>query len=90
MSIQGLYTALITPFSHGAVDYGKLKEVVEQQVAGGVDGILPTGTTGESPTLSVEEHLDVIEKVIEYANGRCKIMAGTGGKLHRRGDPPDA
>ncbi len=78
MSIQGLYTALITPFSHGSVDYGKLKEVVEQQIAGGVDGILPTGTTGESPTLSVEEHLDVIEKVIEYANGRCRIMAGTG------------
>lgn len=78
MSIKGLYTALITPFSHGAVDYGRLKEVVEQQVAGGVDGILPTGTTGESPTLSVEEHLDVIEKVIEYADGRCKIMAGTG------------
>lgn len=78
MSIQGLYTALITPFSQGAVDYGKLKEIVEMQIAGGVDGILPTGTTGESPTLSVEEHLDVIEKVIEYANGRCKIMAGTG------------
>lgn len=78
MSIQGLYTALITPFSHGTVDYGKLKEIVEMQIAGGVDGILPTGTTGESPTLSVEEHLDVIEKVIEYANGRCKIMAGTG------------
>ena len=78
MSIQRLYTALITPFSHGAVDYGKLKEIVEMQIAGGVDGILPTGTTGESPTLSVEEHLDVIEKVIEYANGRCKIMAGTG------------
>ena len=65
MSIQGLYTALITPFSHGTVDYGKLKEIVEMQIAGGVDGILPTGTTGESPTLSVEEHLDVIEKVIE-------------------------
>ena len=78
MSIQGLYTALITPFSHGAVDYGKLKEIVEMQIAGGVDGILPTGTTGESPTLSVEEHLEVLEKVIEYANGRCKIMAGTG------------
>lgn len=78
MSIQGLYTALITPFSHGAVDYGKLKDVVEAQIQGGVDGILPTGTTGESPTLSVDEHLEVIEKVIEYANGRCKIMAGTG------------
>lgn len=76
--IQGLYTALVTPFSHGEVDYGKLKEIVELQVAGGVDGILPTGTSGESPTLSVEEHLKVIEKVIEYAAGRCKIMAGTG------------
>ncbi len=78
MSIKGLYTALVTPFSNGAVDYVRLKEIVEQQIAGGVDGILPTGTTGESPTLSVEEHLEVIEKVIEFANGRCKIMAGTG------------
>lgn len=78
MMITGLYTALITPFSNGRVDYGRLKEIVEHQIAGGVDGILPTGTTGESPTLSVEEHLEVIEKVIEYANGRCRIMAGTG------------
>lgn len=78
MMITGLYTALITPFSNGRVDYGRLKEIVEHQIAGGVDGILPTGTTGESPTLSVEEHLKVIEKVIEFANGRCKIMAGTG------------
>ena len=78
MKIEGLYTALITPFSNGRVDYGRLKEIVEQQIAGGVDGILPTGTTGESPTLSVEEHLEVIEKVIEFANGRCRIMAGTG------------
>lgn len=78
MKIEGLYTALITPFSNGKVDYGRLKEIVEQQIAGGVDGILPTGTTGESPTLSVEEHLEVIEKVIEFSNGRCRIMAGTG------------
>ena len=78
MMITGLYTALITPFSNGRVDYGRLKEIVEHQIAGGVDGILPTGTTGESPTLSVEEHLEVIEKVIEFANGRCRIMAGTG------------
>ena len=76
--IQGLYTALVTPFSNGKVDYERLKDIVELQVKGGVDGILPTGTSGESPTLSVEEHLKVIEKVIEYAAGRCKIMAGTG------------
>ena len=53
MKIQGLYTALATPFSKGAVDYGKLRDLVEFQIAGGVDGIVPVGTSGESPTLSM-------------------------------------
>jgi 4-hydroxy-tetrahydrodipicolinate synthase len=78
MELKGVFTALITPFSNGAVDYGKIKELVNMQVEAGVDGIVPVGTTGESPTLAMDEHLLVIEKVIEAANKRCIVMAGTG------------
>ena len=60
MKIQGLYTALATPFSKGVVDYGKLRDLVEFQIAGGVDGIVPVGTSGESPTLSMQEHAKVV------------------------------
>ena len=78
MKIQGLYTALATPFSKGVVDYGKLRDLVEFQIAGGVDGIVPVGTSGESPTLSMQEHAKVVEEFVKTANGRCIIMAGTG------------
>ncbi len=78
MKIQGLYTALITPFSGGKVDFPRLADLVEFQVKGGVDGIVPTATTGESPTLTVKEHLKVIEFVLEKAAGRVQIVAGTG------------
>ena len=60
MKIQGLYTALVTPFRNGAVDYDRLTKLVEMQISYGVDGISPVGTTGESPTLSFEEHERVI------------------------------
>jgi len=80
IAIQGTYTALITPFGRdGAVDFGKLKELVDRQVAGGVAGVVPVGTTGESPTLTVAEHGEVIAKTIEYAAGRVQVVAGTGG-----------
>ena len=79
MFFTGVYTALVTPFTaNGEVDFNKLEELVEFNIAGGVDGIVPTGTTGESPTLRPEEHLKVIETVTAKAAGRCKIMAGTG------------
>ena len=79
MKLRGTITAMITPFDRtGAVDYGKLREVVAGQVAGGVEGICAVGTTGESPTLTHEEHHKVIEKTIEYAAGRLAIIAGTG------------
>ncbi len=78
MEIKGLYTAIVTPFRKGKVDYDKLKELVDFQIAGRVDGIVPVGTTGESPTLPVKDHLKVIETVIERAKGRCQIIAGTG------------
>lgn len=79
MKISGTITALVTPFAaDGSVDYGKLKETVEAQTEGGVEGICAVGTSGESPTLSHEEHHKVIEKTIEYAAGKALIVAGTG------------
>jgi 4-hydroxy-tetrahydrodipicolinate synthase len=79
MKISGTITALVTPFSKdGSVDYGALKALVEEQTAAGVEGICSVGTSGESPTLSHEEHHKVIEKTIEFSAGKCKIIAGTG------------
>ena len=79
MKISGTITALVTPFAKdGAVDYGALKALVEAQTAAGIEGICSVGTSGESPTLSHEEHHLVIEKTIEYAAGKTKIIAGTG------------
>lgn len=78
-TISGVYTALVTPFNrNGEVDFGLMGELLEQQIAGGVDGVVPVGTTGESPTLTPEEHMKVIEETVKRANGRCKVMAGTG------------
>ena len=79
MKLQGCYTALVTPFRDGHVDYQALESLVERQIAAGVSGIVPVGTTGESPTLTMEEHIDVIRFVAETANRRCQIIAGTGG-----------
>ena len=79
MKLSGTITALVTPFDkNGSVDYGRLKALVEEQVAGGVEGICSVGTSGESPTLSHEEHHKVIEKTIEFAAGKVAIIAGTG------------
>ena len=75
----GAYTALVTPFSKdGKVDQPRLRELVENQIRNGIDGLVPCGTTGESPTLSHEEHNHVIELVVKFAAGRCKVIAGTG------------
>lgn len=76
--IQGLYTALITPFKNGKVDETAFQAFVEWQIAEGVHGLVPCGTTGESPTLTHEEHNRVIDLTIEVAKGRAAVMAGTG------------
>lgn len=76
--LEGTFTALVTPFSGNAVDYGKLRELVERQIVGGVDGLVPVGTTGESPTLDHKEHLEVIRVVVEVSAGRIPVIAGTG------------
>jgi len=75
---SGSYVALVTPFKNNRVDVDKLKELVEFHIRNGTSGIAPCGTTGESATLSHEEHRVVIKTVVESVNGRIKVIAGTG------------
>ncbi|MCX6936092.1 MAG: 4-hydroxy-tetrahydrodipicolinate synthase [Verrucomicrobia bacterium] len=75
---EGTYTALVTPFRNGQVDVKAFEELIERQVAEGIEGIVPVGTTGESPTLSMQEHLRVIELAVQFAKKRTKVVAGTG------------
>jgi len=75
---EGVYTALVTPFRDGAVDERALHELVEQQIAAGIDGLVPCGSTGEAATLSHAEHRRVIEVVVSAARGRVPVLAGTG------------
>ena len=77
-NLQGVYTALVTPYRNGGVDYEALSNIIELQIKGKVAGLVPVGTTGESPTLSCEEHLKVIEFVVEKVAKRCTVIAGTG------------
>ncbi len=78
MSFAGTYTALVTPFRDGAFDHEAFTALIEKQIEGGVEGIVPVGTTGESPTLDHEEHAEVIRVAIKAAKGRVKVIAGTG------------
>lgn len=75
---NGVLTALITPFKNGSIDYDALENLIEFQIEQGVDGIVPLGTTGESPTVSFKEHKDFIAKVVALVNKRIKVVAGTG------------
>jgi 4-hydroxy-tetrahydrodipicolinate synthase len=77
-SFQGSLVAMVTPFREGRVDEAKLAELVEFHATNGTDGLVPCGTTGESPTLSHDEHKRVIEVVIKAARGRIPVVAGTG------------
>ena len=77
---NGVYTAIVTPFlEDGRVDFDRFRKLIDFQIAGGVDGIVPVGTTGESPTLNFDEHHQVIEATVEACRGRVKVIAGTGG-----------
>ncbi len=76
--IKGAYTALITPFRNGKVDYDKLGELIEFQIENEIDGIVICGTTGESSTLTDKEKKKVIKYAIETVNGRVPVIAGTG------------
>jgi 4-hydroxy-tetrahydrodipicolinate synthase len=77
--LQGSFVALVTPmFPGGSLDYASLQDLIEWQIKDGISGIVSVGTTGESATLNVKEHLEIIEKTIEYTNGRVPVIAGTG------------
>ena len=76
---KGAGVAIVTPFHEdGSVNYEKLTELLEEQIAGGTDSIIICGTTGEASTLSHEEHLDVIAHAVKVVNGRIPVIAGTG------------
>ena len=76
--IKGSIPALVTPFKDGALDLVTLKNLVEWQIAQGSSGLVPVGTTGESPTLSHAEHRQVVEEVVKIAAGRVPVIAGAG------------
>lgn len=75
---SGAMTAMITPFREGKIDESRLKEQVEYQIRQGIDGLVPVGTTGESPTVDFKEHARVIELTVQTAAGRVPVIAGTG------------
>ncbi|MBO5416385.1 MAG: 4-hydroxy-tetrahydrodipicolinate synthase [Clostridia bacterium] len=74
----GAATAIITPFKNGAIDYESFGKIIEAQIAGGIDGIVVAGTTGEAATLTHEEHCECIKYVVEKVEGRVPVIAGTG------------
>jgi 4-hydroxy-tetrahydrodipicolinate synthase len=82
-SFRGSFTALVTPFSNGSLDEKAFRGLVDWQIAEGTDGLVPVGTTGESPTLSHEEHRQVVEWCIEQAKGRVPVIAGSGSNSTR-------
>jgi 4-hydroxy-tetrahydrodipicolinate synthase len=82
-TFTGTYTAIVTPFRRGAVAYDELRKLVNFQIKGGISGLVPVGTTGESPTVSHEEHLDIIRCTIEATDGRVPVIAGTGSNSTR-------
>jgi 4-hydroxy-tetrahydrodipicolinate synthase len=80
---EGMFTALVTPFRNGAVDETAVRELVERQIAAGVDGVVPCGSTGEAATLSHAEHRRMVEICIEAVSGRVQVLAGTGSNSTR-------
>jgi len=74
----GTFTAIVTPFKDGEIDEAALEHIIRLQIRARVDGVVPVGTTGESPTLSYEEHIRVIALTVQFAAGKIKVLAGTG------------
>jgi 4-hydroxy-tetrahydrodipicolinate synthase len=77
-NFRGSFTAMVTPFKNGSLDEKAFRELIDWQIAEGTNGLVPVGTTGESPTLSHDEHMKVVEWCIEQAKGRVPIIAGSG------------
>lgn len=76
---SGAMTAMVTPFREGRLDENRLREQIEYQIKGGIDALVPVGTTGESPTVDFKEHARVIELTVEFVRGRVPVIAGVGG-----------
>ena len=76
---KGVITALVTPFRDGRVDEGALAALLERQIAAGIHGVVPVGTTGESATVSIEEHKRIVELTVQVCAGRIPVIAGAGG-----------
>src|SRR3954470_19985716 len=76
---SGAMTAMVTPFREGKLDEPRLREQIEFQISSGIDGLVPVGTTGESPTLDFREHERVIDLMVQTARRRVPVIAGTGG-----------
>jgi 4-hydroxy-tetrahydrodipicolinate synthase len=74
----GTYTAIVTPFRKDEVDEAAFERLIKDQIKGGVDGIVPVGTTGESPTVDYKEHIHIIALAVKFAHGKVKVLAGTG------------
>lgn len=81
----GAYTALVTPFNNGKVSFDELRRLVEVQIESGIDGLVAVGTTGESPTLDMDEHLATIRCTVETARGRVPVLAGSGANSTSEG-----
>lgn len=81
--LTGAMTALVTPFKKQQVAFDDLKKLVEFQIKGGIDGLVPVGTTGESPTLTHDEHMEVVRATVEHVRGRVPVVAGTGSNSTR-------
>jgi 4-hydroxy-tetrahydrodipicolinate synthase len=82
-TFSGVITALVTPLRNDKVDEEAMRKLIDEQIASGVDGLVPVGTTGESPTLTVEEHIRVIELTVQHAKKRVPVIAGTGSNSTR-------
>src|SRR5512142_2208603 len=80
---KGVITAIVTPFRNGEVDEEALRRLVDEQIRAGVDGFVPVGTTGESPTVSNEEHIRIVKVVVEEVRKRVPVIAGTGANSTR-------
>ena len=84
--LLGTHTALATPMANREVDYASLEKLIQTQLDAGIEGILAVGTTGESPTLSHEEHSEVVRKTVEFAKGKSLVVAGSGSNSTREAE----
>jgi len=75
----GTYTAIVTPFKNGTIDEASFERLIQMQIKAGVDGIVPVGTTGESPTVDYDEHIHIVQLAVRFARRKLKVLAGTGG-----------